>query len=50
MCGLEFDLSSKSLKVKSNGVVGLHIHDFLLSVSNRMSISHHIAVIYTIDI
>ncbi len=45
MCDLEFDLS-RSLKVKSNGAVGLPINDFLLvSNSNYMSNSHRLGVI-----
>ncbi len=37
---LGFDLS-RSLKVKSNGAVGLYIYDFVsVSNSNHMSISH----------
>ena len=47
MNDLEFDLS-ESLKVKSNGAVGLPIYDFLLvSNSNHMSISHRLGVIAT---
>ncbi len=42
---LEFDLS-RSLKFKSNGAACLPIFDFLLvSNSNYMSNSHHLAVI-----
>ncbi len=42
---LDFDLS-RSLKVKSNGSVGLPIYDFLLvSNSNYMSNSHPLGVI-----
>ncbi len=44
---LEFDLS-RSLKVKSNGAVGLPIYDFLLeSKSNYMAKSHRLGVIAT---
>ncbi len=44
---LVFDLS-RSLKVKSNGAVGLPIYDFpLVSNSNYMSNSHHVGVIAT---
>ena len=44
---LEFDLS-RSLKVKSNGAVGLPIYEFLLvSNSNYMSNSHRLGVIGT---
>ncbi len=47
MWDFEFDLS-RSLKVKSNGVVGLPIYDFLLaSNSNYMSNSHRLGVIAT---
>ncbi len=47
MCDLEFDLS-RSLKVKSNGAVGLPTYDFLLvSNSNYMSISQRLGVIAT---
>ncbi len=42
---LEFDHSS-SLKVKSNGAVGLPIYEFLL-MSNSMSISHRLGDICT---
>ena len=39
---LDFDLS-RSLKVKSNGAVGLSIYEFLLMFnSNQISISHHL--------
>ncbi len=42
---ITFDLSS-SLKVKSNGAVGLSIYDFLLVSNNKyMSNSHHLGVI-----
>ncbi len=45
MRDLEFD-PLKSLKVKSNGAVGLTIYDFLLVPnSNYMSNSHHLGVI-----
>ncbi len=41
----DFDLS-RSLKVKCNGVIGLYIYGFpLIYMSNRMSISHRLAVI-----
>ncbi len=44
---LEFDLS-RSLKVKSNGAVGLSTYDSLLvSNSNYMSNSHRLGVIAT---
>ncbi len=47
MGDLEFDLP-RSLKVKSNGAVGLPIYDFLLvSNSNYMSNSHRLGVIAT---
>ena len=47
MSDVEFDLSS-SLKVKSNGAVGLPMYDFLLlSNSNGMCISHRLGVIAT---
>ncbi len=42
---LEFNLL-RSLKVKSNGTIGLHIYDFLLMANSKhMSISHFIGVI-----
>ncbi len=44
---LEFDLS-RSLKVKSNGAIGLSIYDFLLvSNSNYMSKSRCLGLIAT---
>ena len=47
MGGLEFDLS-RSLKVKSNGEVGLPKYDFLLvSNSNYMSKARHLGVTAT---
>ena len=43
----DFDLS-RSIKVKSNGAVGLSIFEFLfMSNSNHMSISYHLGDICT---
>ncbi len=44
---LEFDLS-RSLKVRSNGAVGLRIYNFLLVCnSNHTTLSHHLGVVAT---
>ncbi len=43
---LEFD-PSRSLKFECDGVIGFSIYDFLYIYSNRMSVTHCLAVMAT---